>query len=234
MGNLKKSTGNMYSWVTHQWSPGKGCQHDCEYCYVKSKRWNYDPGKIFISDTKFPNLGSGRTIFVGHTCDMWSEEVPVEFINKVLWHCTQFTGNKYIFQSKNPTRFLTLQPVSELMLWLNNNEITLGTTIETNRQELIEKYSKAPDVQIRSASMAMLKEKGFKTFITIEPVMDFDIDDMSYLITSAKPDWVNIGADSKGHNLPEPSAWKLMSLIGEIHHAGIEIRNKSNLKRLGI
>ena len=32
---LKKSAGNMYSWITHTWGPVTGrCGYGCAYCYV--------------------------------------------------------------------------------------------------------------------------------------------------------------------------------------------------------
>ena len=33
---LKESTGNMYDFVSHMWSPVRGkCKHDCSYYYMK-------------------------------------------------------------------------------------------------------------------------------------------------------------------------------------------------------
>jgi hypothetical protein len=43
---------------------------------------------------------------------------------------------------------------------------------------------------------------------------------------------VNVGADSKGHGLPEPSFKKVMQLVERLTAAGIEVRNKRNLERL--
>jgi len=43
---------------------------------------------------------------------------------------------------------------------------------------------------------------------------------------------VNIGADSKGHGLPEPSPDKVHALIEKLTGYGIEIREKHNLERL--
>jgi hypothetical protein len=47
------------------------------------------------------------------------------------------------------------------------------------------------------------------TFVTIEPVMDFDKENMAELLRNANPDFINIGADTGHHNLPEPDAEKL-------------------------
>ena len=63
--------------------------------------------------------------------------------------------------------------------------------------------------------------------VTLEPVLDFDINGLVNMINLMKPEWVNLGADSGGHKLPEPSKEKLLKLIDRI-----EIRQKKNLKRL--
>ena len=33
MGSVNKSVGQMYEWVTHMWSTGKGCPLQCDYCH---------------------------------------------------------------------------------------------------------------------------------------------------------------------------------------------------------
>ena len=45
------------------------------------------------------------------------------------------------------------------------------------------------------------------------------------------PSWVNIGADSKGHGLPEPSRDKVVALIERLSQV-TEVKQKPNLKRL--
>ncbi len=67
--------------------------------------------------------------------------------------------------------------------------------------------------------------------VTIEPIMNFDLDIMIKWLKDIKPKWVNIGADSKGHNLPEPSKEKVESLIKELKKF-TEVKIKPNLKRI--
>lgn len=52
------------------------------------------------------------------------------------------------------------------------------------------------------------------------------------LLDIVRPSFVNIGADSKGHGLIEPSAEKVLALIDGITKTGIEIRQKTNLERI--
>jgi hypothetical protein len=47
-----------------------------------------------------------------------------------------------------------------------------------------------------------------------------------------RPAFVNIGADSKGHQLPEPPKEKILALVDLLNQEGIEIREKKNLKTL--
>jgi hypothetical protein len=69
-------------------------------------------------------------------------------------------------------------------------------------------------------------------FVTIEPILDFDVRRLFELVKLCDPKFVNIGADSKGHGLEEPTMEKVQELINKFNKEGIEIRQKSNLDRL--
>ena len=106
------------------------------------------------------------------------------------------------------------------------------TTIETNRYcPGIMKKSPHPDR--RAYSLRHLANKGFETMVTIEPVIDFDLEKMVKLIRHTKAAQVNIGADSdhKKNNLPEPSKEKILALISELEKFTVVFRKK-NLRRL--
>ena len=217
---LNISKGNMYEWVTHTWSPISGCVHQCKYCYVRTYRTLTVEPKINRND--FPNLGEGKTIFVGHMCDMFSWNVPIRWIEDVYNHCIKHPKNKYVFQTKNPGRLV------QIFKTLSNNFI-IGTTIETDNANLVRKYSQAPLPKLRAEGLSLVTNEKF---LTIEPIMKFDIDGFIELFKIAKPNWINIGADSKGHNLPEPTITEIQSLVTELEILGIQIRKKVNLQRL--
>lgn len=211
----------MYDWVTHTWSPIQGCPHQCSYCYVR--KFKNLPVEVTM-DQEFPELGTGKTIFIAHMGDLFAQDVNSGIIKTVLEYCNEWENN-YIFQTKNVQR-----------LWLYRQGLPrrsiIGTTIETDDNNILSKISKAPFVELRSTYMRCFHEDGYKTFLTIEPILDFTPRLLFNLIANAKPDFVNIGADSKGHGLPEPKAGKINELIKMINDAGIEIRKKSNLSRL--
>jgi hypothetical protein len=69
------------------------------------------------------------------------------------------------------------------------------------------------------------------TYITIEPIMDFDLNQFLFYLSFPKPKQINIGADSGNNNLPEPSKEKLLALIDKLKKFTV-IDQKHNLTRL--
>ena len=216
---MRESKGNMYGFVNFTWNICKGvCPHGCTYCFMRQFKQN--PLRFDEKELK-TDLGAGNFIFVGSSCDMWADAVDGDWIKKILNHCAKYPKNKYLFQTKNPKRFDKFKD-------LIPKESVLGTTIETNRR--YPQMGQAPDVKDRAFFIGQLS-KDFETCITLEPIMDFDLDDFVRLIREAGPDWVNIGADSKNHNLPEPSKEKILALVEKLK-GFTEIKKKSNLGRL--
>lgn len=217
---LIKSKGNMYDFTDFQWNPIKGkCSHDCIYCYMK--RWgNLKPIRIVEKEFKeferdMEKYGERQFIFIGSSCDMFAKDIPDIWIEKIIEFCELY-DNTYLFQSKNPKRFIN---------FLFPKKTILGTTIETNR--CYPEISKAPSVSDRINAMIKLRKLGYKTMITLEPIMDFDVYEMVDILRVIKPLWINLGADSGNHKLLEPSKDKLIELMNKV-----EIRQKKNLKRL--
>jgi len=64
------------------------------------------------------------------------------------------------------------------------------------------------------------------------PILAGDMVALAKWIEEISPEFVNIGADSKGTGLDEPSAEEVQLLIDELQARGVEIRQKRNLERL--
>ena len=77
------------------------------------------------------------------------------------------------------------------------------------------------------------KEIPFDKYITVEPIMDFDLPEFITMIRYCDPVQVNIGADSnpKRNRLPEPPKGKILELIAELE-TFTKVVQKKNLKRL--
>lgn len=232
---LKKSQGQMYPWVdaTHTHLGGE-CPHKCSYCYVDNPRFGRAPryqGEIRLIEDEFKVKYDEKTlmkvcgkypavIFVENCNDLFAESVPLDFIFKIIRHCRDYPKNIYVFQTKNPIRFLSGFNFPQ--------NVIFGTTIESNLW-YPEIMKDAPHPVDRFN--AMLKITGMK-FLTIEPVLDFDVEAFARWIKEINPNFLNLGADSKGRGLPEPTFEKIMALTAKLKEYGIELREKHNLERL--
>ena len=212
---LNVSKGNMYEFVTHTFNTIKGaCFHDCSYCYMK--RWGkLNPVRFDEKELK-TNLGNDNFIFVGSSCDMWAKEIPDEWIKKTLEHCSKF-DNHYLFQTKNTNNIRRILVPNS----------TVCITIETNRH-YPEFMVNSPRPVQRVGQLPFIRHK---TFITIEPIMDFDLDIFVKMLYDCGVRQINIGADSGNNNLPEPPKEKLLQLITELEKF-TKVVQKKNLKRL--
>ena len=219
---LNISKGNMYEFITHTWNTIKGsCYHDCSYCYMK--RWGKLKPVRFDEKELKTDLGTGNFIFVGSSCDMFAENIPDEWIKKTLKHMERF-DSKYLLQTKNPTRVLDFIDACVI-----TDKCVICTTIESNK-DLFEIKRNSPDVFKRAMAMNELSQI-IDSYVTIEPIMDFDMDIMVQLIRDCNAKQINIGADSGRNNLPEPTKEKVLQLVSELQKFTI-IHNKSNLHRL--
>jgi len=227
--SLRESKGNMYDWVDYTWNPVVGrCPHRCSYCYMKR----------FWGETKDPRLNEGafqgelekaapdKRIFVGSSIDLFAAAIPDEWIRKALDHCREFPDLEFIFQSKNPSRFSRFHNKFP-------KKTMIGTTVETNRRMsgIWTEPCPWPGQRVEDFITAAL-HLGHKTFITIEPVIEFDFPVLITWLNSIKPLFVNIGADSHGHNLPEPDPADIKLLIDSLRNRGIYVRVKRNLERI--
>lgn len=223
---LNKSKGNMYQFIDATVNPICGaCGNKCKYCYVDRMKKQYPvirnkySGKIRLDEKVLKGkLKEGKFYFIVSMGDLFAKNVPDPIIKEVFKWLNKYPDNTYLLQSKNPGRFIEFAEVFP-------RNTVFGTTIESNRH--YENISKAPRIYDRIRAMTELRKMNYRTMVTIEPVLDFDVVEMIGVIKLINPEWVNLGADSGGNKLSEPSKEKLLELISRC-----DIRQKSNLKRL--
>lgn len=222
---LNKSKGNMYPWIYKTVNPIRGrCPHACTYCYVQTSRVKHlYQGEPHLVESFFEKrLGKGKIIFMGSCFDLFAEPILTQWIEKIFNRCVQF-DNTYLFQTKNPDRF------NEFLKLGVPSKAIYGTTIETTDIIVSKAISSAPDVIDRYYAIVDLNLPN--KMISIEPIIDFRLNRMIEWMRNIKPLFVSIGADSKGHNLPEPPAGKIKELISELQKF-TEVKVKDNLERL--
>lgn len=233
----------MYRWVGKTWNPLRGkCNHECPYCYVPvmgkrmkaiAEKYSGDPMVDQKALKTIPSVKEdGQAIFVCSMHDLFGENVKDEDIRTVIraaraYEIKRAKQNKtiptFLWQSKNPIRMLQFTGV-----YPTNS--MFATTIESNRP--IE-GSKAPEPRDRILGMIEMARQGLgPRMVSIEPVIDFCPDVMIEWMGLINPEFVSIGADSKGHGLDEPSKEKIEALITGLESRRIQYKVKDNLGRL--
>ena len=229
---LKEPTGNMYEFITHTWNPIIGkCPHDCKYCYVIYKYGQMKNETLRIDkECLNDDFGTGKFIFVGSGVDLFANDISEEWIIRTLDKCHQDNNdlfgvrNKYLFQSKNPSNMLQFMdhPVF--------NYSVVCTTIESNRY-YPSIMNHAPYIEERALAMSEIANRGIETYLTIEPIMAFDKEDLVRLIRMCRPTQVNIGANTYTKiRIPEPTKQEIFDLVNEIKDE-CKVELKDNLNR---
>jgi len=228
---------------TKTWNPAVGCEWGCIYCeftfqaVLKRFQGKNCEGcrtyKPHYHPERFNRIPSGsNNIFVFGNGDI--SFYTKAFVMKTLWVVDDYikrhpnnAKKTFYFQSKNPACF---EHYLESFKTFPN--ITLLTTIETNRSVGYEKISRAPIPAERALDFGLLDFP--KKIVTIEPIMDFDPDVFFRMLEWINPLMVYMGYNSKPKkvSLPEPSLEKFYELKELLTTAGIEVilKNKDRLR----
>lgn len=229
---------NMYPWVFRTHNPLAGeCQHWCLYCFVqdlikrnKLNRAKYTgPARLARSWDSFPKTDKNNPdklpIFMCSCNDLFGKWVPEPIIRQILEKCCQYPDLTYLFQTKNTIR------MCEYSKYLPPKCI-LGTTLESTYS--MGKYSAAPrpSDRVRGLLSIGLTTLTQEKMVSIEPIIRIpEIGKMITWIRAIGPKFVSIGADSKGHGLPEPTPSEIQELIHGLE-GFTEVKLKSNIRRL--
>ncbi len=222
----KKKKSRMFRSVNHTWNPVVGCSHHCFYCWarmlVKRRRYQTPCNECYnfkVHAHLERPIKTGKVILVCSMGDLFCKECPRDYIQQVLDKIRNYQNKTFIICSKNPARF------SDFIKSVPDNCI-LGTTIETNRNVLVKKWSQAPAPSLRYRAMASIKSK--RKFLSIEPIMEFDFSIMVQWIKDINPIIVEIGYNNyQRFRLPEPPLSKTKQLIKRIQKMGIILKEKT-------
>jgi protein gp37 len=145
-----------------------------------------------------------KYVFAVDMGDLFGDWVPSEWILKVIDAIKNSPSSYFLFLTKNPKRYMEF-------LDLYPENVVLGATIETNRDYPV---SKAPATVERYGFMKKLPFKN--RIISIEPIMDFDLETFVNWVKEINPVMVHVGYDNYNNNLPEPSLSKTYQLIDQL------------------
>jgi DNA repair photolyase len=213
-----KSKGKMFNVVTETWNPVTGCLYYCNYCWARQlattklkNSHRYTQGfKPMLNEKEFRvKFNKGDLVFVSDMGDLFGEFIPSNWIQRVLEHVARFPKTQFLFLTKNPIRY------NEFLNHIPDNAI-LGATIETNNDQifLADIISRAPLPSKRYTAMKDLKWD--KKIISIEPLLDFDLETFSQWVKDILPFLAYIGYDNYHCKLKEPPLSKTLKLLDKI------------------
>lgn len=174
-------------WTQSTWNPLVGCTQcsdGCKNCYAKpiAERLQRDGVKGYENGFKLTLLPERldiplhwrkpRLIFVDSMCDLFHEDVPLEYIQKVFVIMKQANWHNYTILTKRSQRLRELAPYLD---WQPN--ITMGVTIESDKYRYRLNDLKSVPAKTKYLSLEPLIGK-------IERLDLFDID------------WVIVGGES--------------------------------------
>jgi len=199
----------MFDMIDATWNPVVGCLHYCSYCWarrlvemrLKNMEKYRDGFKPKMIEKELCRRFRKKYVFVVDMGDLFGDWVPSEWILKVIKAVKNSPSSYFLFLTKNPKRYMEF-------LDLYPGNVVLGATIETNRDYPV---SKAPPTTERYNFMKKLPFEN--KIVSIEPIMDFDLEPFVGWIRDINPVMVHVGYDNYHNNLVEPSLAKVNELI---------------------
>lgn len=229
----------MYTFVDDERpNPLGGKCYDCEYCYIHGKkgmkiRFKHIRDKYSGKFKLYPkilnrmnNIRSDKPIFFCDCICYMHKDNTEENILEIFW---EIKNNRYntVFLSmvKNPIRYIEL--IKELPV-----NMILGVTVEANRDYPL--LSNAPIQSERINQLIKLRKMldsfkmSNKLFISIEPILKFDLLPFLNSILKINPDFgVAIGYDNHYNKLDEPSLKLTLALRNNLIIKGITVYDKT-------
>jgi len=209
------------------WNVCVGCRFNCVYCcarkaaetWLRHKRQYRDGFTPKLVESKLStSFKPGQWVFVIYMGDIFWMLFP--WVERIMVTISDFPQTNFLIISKAPEVF------SQWKLEIPAN-VVLGTTIESNRDYGV---TKAPPPATRFIDLAQHPHP--RKFLSVEPIMDFDLASMIQWARMINPEIIEVGADNYGNRLPEPEWWKVEALLGELRTFCPEVVEKEGLERL--
>jgi len=218
-------TSKMFPFITCTWNPiGGPCPSNCCYCWAKALIEKHQMKKYLKAEPYFDEKAKlkakdGDFVFVQDMSDLFAHTVPTMAQFRVMQIIMNHPKIKFLLLTKHvyPYHgFLNLRAIPE--------NVVLGVTVETNQMifqtpshyQSYQQISRAPLPTNRLYWLSFLSQFRHDLFISIEPILDFNLETFVYYLKAIKPKMVCVGYDNYDNKLPEPMLNKTEQLINEL------------------
>ena len=217
-------------------NPIGGKCYECTFCYIHGKKGmkNRFPNmkkkyngefKIYPSVFNINLNNVSKPMFFCDCIDWLHECMNTSILNRMIRWFKQHPNVEFLSLTRNPKAY------HEIMYLLPKNFI-FGITIESNCDYI--GLSKAPSQSERIKQALQLRDHlndldmNNKIFISIEPIMKFDLLPFLDIIIRIDPTFgVAIGYDNHKHKLDEPTSKETMALRNNLIIKGITVYDKT-------
>ena len=173
--------------------------------------YGFDPTMYYYKLEEPQHWVKPRTIFVCSMADLFGEWVPYEWIRDVFKACEEAPQHRYMFLTKNPSRYIELYYAG--LVLPNYIDWWYGYTVDGLKG---------------FPEHAPIKQR---TFVSVEPIQcELDSETIENI---TKTSWVIIGAETgrrKGKVIPQ-KAW-IDTIVAECDKAGIPVFMKNSLREI--
>lgn len=217
---VSSKTPRMFPFITRTWNPVKYCSHNCTYGWCPRY---LDKEPTLRENRMHQRFLTNDFVFVCDCGDLFCPEIPDEWITRVIRVTNENPQATFLFLTKAP---------SWMYDWVKDMGLNciIGATIESDAN--YPSLSKAEPQKMRLQYMKAIHDKypQKRLFVSIEPVLDFDLVCFELLLERLEPWAVAIGYDNYNHRLHEPRLSKAEKLRDDLRAAGIGVYEKTMRK----
>ncbi len=190
--------GSDIEWTESTWNPVTGCTKispGCKYCYAERMaerlqamgQANYVKGFKLTMQPHMLELPLSwkkpQTIFVNSMSDLFHQDVPFAFIQKVFDVMRRAHWHRFQVLTKRAER---LAQLSSKLAWAPN--IWMGVSVETDKYRCRIDHLRGTDAQLKFLSLEPL----------LGPLLDLNLEGI---------DWAIVGGESGPRSRPMDPAW---------------------------
>jgi DNA repair photolyase len=172
---MKRKTGTR-EWADKTCNIQVGCEHDCLYCYAKSMAIRFK--RATVDGWKVPGMVNVRLLPVPKRPGvvMFPSTHDVTFANALSCgrqvHCLLQGGDDVLLVTKARQIPLT-QALGSIVGTVWQRRVEVRVTIGSLDSEVLKFWEPgAPDFYERVAALKWAKEQGFRTSVSMEPMLD--------------------------------------------------------------